>query len=119
MVSENSPNLKSQSVTSSSGWGGRRKLPYAFTEHGAIMAATVLNSERAVKASLYVVRAFVALRQALASHKEVSRKLDQLEARIDGHDSALADIIGAIRQLMEPPPARKRKVIGFRPRAAK
>ena len=78
------------------------------------MAASVLNSERAVKASIHVVRAFVALRQMLASHKELSKKLDALESRLDGHDRDLAAIVSAIRQLMEPPPARKHKVIGFR-----
>jgi hypothetical protein len=112
---DSGPNLKSQIVTSSLAWGGRRKLPYAFTEHGAIMAASVLNSERAVKASIHVVRAFVALRHVLASHKELAKQLEALESRLDGHDRDLAAIVAAIRQLMEPPPARKRKTIGFRP----
>ena len=111
--------LRSQIVTSKKGRGGRRYLPYVFTEHGAIMAASVLNSERAVKASIHVVRAFVALRQMLVSHKELAGKLAELESRLDGHDRDLADIVNAIRQLMAPPPARRRKVIGFHTRSAR
>ncbi len=88
-------------------------MPYVFTEHGAIMAASVLNSERAVKASINVVRAFVALRRVLASHKELAHKLDELERRIDRHDGEIAALLDAIRALMTPPPARRRKVIGF------
>lgn len=83
------------------------------------MAASVLNSERAVKASIHVVRAFVALRQMLVAHKELAKKLDAIESRLDGHDRDLAAIVGAIRQLMTPPPARRSKVIGFKPARAK
>jgi hypothetical protein len=82
--------LKSQFATSSSsakGWGGRRKKPLAFTEHGAIMAATVLNSPRAVQMSVYVVRAFVKLRQVLASHSELSRRLQTLERSVAALDA--------------------------------
>ncbi len=107
--------LKSQFATSS--WGGRRKLPYAFTEHGAIQAATVLNSRRAVEVSVYVVRAFVQLRGAFAAHRELAARLDQLEARIERklttHDQALAGILDAIRQLMQPPEPPKKRRIGF------
>ena len=99
-----------------SGRGGRRYLPYAFTEHGAIMAATVLNSPRAVEMSVYVVRAVVKLRELLASNKELARRLDELEARIEKklatHDQAIAAILSAIRQLMNPPPPKHRP-IGF------
>jgi len=87
--------------------------PYAFTEHGVIMAASVLNSERAVEVSLYVVRAFIRLRQALASHKELARKLNDLTRRVDTHDHEIAALIDAIRELMAPPPEPKRKRIGF------
>jgi len=108
-------NLKSQFATSS--WGGRRKLPLAFTEHGAIMAAMVLNSPRATEVSVYVVRAFVQLRDTLVAHKELAQRLDQLEAKIQRklvtHDQAIAGILDAIRQLMAPPPAPKRRPIGF------
>lgn len=108
-------NLKSQFATSS--WGGRRKRPLAFTEHGAIMAAMVLNSPRATEVSVYVVRAFVQLRDTLLAHKELAQRLDQLEARIErklsSHDQAIAGILDAIRQLMAPPPAPKKRAIGF------
>lgn len=107
-------NLKSQSATSS--WGGRRKLPFAFTEHGALMAATILNSPRAVEVSVYVVRAFVQLRDLLAGNKELARRLVDLERhltrKLADHDQAIADILDAIRQLMNPPQPPKRP-IGF------
>lgn len=89
-------------------------LPHAFTEHGAIMAANVLNSPRAVEVGVYVVRAFVKLRQFLATHKELAQKLAELEQRVDGHDDAIRQLIEAIRQLMAPPPEPKRRGrIGF------
>jgi hypothetical protein len=87
-------------------------LPYAFTEHGAIMAASVLNTPRAIEASLFVVRAFVKLREMLATHKELARKLTELEARLAGHDEQIQTIFEAIRQLMAPPD-RPPKKIGF------
>ena len=107
-------NLRCQIGTSSQ-WGGRRYAPYAFTEHGAIMAASVLNSERAVRVSVYVVRAFVRLRQALAAHKELGRKLAALEGHLDRHDEEIAALLEAIRELMAPLPAPRRGRIGFRP----
>jgi len=89
-------------------------LPYAFTEHGAIMAASVLNSPRAVEMSIYVVRAFVQLRELLSSNKNLARRLDQLEARIEKklatHDDAIAAMLSAIRQLMNPPPPKHRGI---------
>ena len=85
-------------------------LPYAFTEHGAIMLATVLNSPVAVQSSIHIVRAFVRLRQMLASNTELARKLDAIEKKYDAHFKVVFD---AIRQLMSPPEAKKRKV-GFR-----
>jgi phage regulator Rha-like protein len=88
--------------------------PYAFTEHGAIMAANVLNSERAIEASVYVVRAFVKLREMLASHKELAGKLKELEERLDSHDHDIRALVAAIRQLMTPPAKQKRE-IGFNP----
>lgn len=91
------------------------KLPYAFTEHGAIMAANVLNSKQAVQASLQVVRAFVKLRQMLVSNVELARKLEQLEKK---YDKRFKIVFDAIRQLMTPPPV-KAKQIGFRPKALK
>jgi len=107
-----SVNLTSQNATSSGGHGGRRYRPYAFTEHGAVMLASVLNSKIAVEASIQVVRAFVRLRQVLATHKELAAKLAELEARIEGHDENITALFEAIRQLMTPP-AKPRKPIGF------
>jgi hypothetical protein len=104
--------LRSQIVTSNEGRGGRRYLPYAFTEHGAIMAATVLNSERAVEMSVFVVRAFVRLREMLATNRKLAGKIDELENRLDTHDSTITELIDAIKELMTPDdPPRKR--IGF------
>jgi len=110
--------LRSQFATLKTGRGQHRKyLPYAFTEHGAIMAATVLNSPRAVEVSIYVVRAFVQLRELLAGHKELAKRLNQLEARMERklmtQDQAIAGILDAIRQLMAPPPVPKKRPIGF------
>jgi hypothetical protein len=99
-------------VTSNGGRGGRRYLPYAFTEHGAIMAATVLNSKRAIEMSIFVVRAFVGMRQALAVNQHVVSKLSELEARLDSHDDEIQDLVEAIRELMVPLPASTRR-IGF------
>ena len=106
-------NLKSQFATSSSGWGGRRKLPYAFSEHGAVMAATVLNSERAVAGSVYVVRAFIKLRQMLAPYKELTKKLEQLEKKLQTHDKQIVTLVQAIRLLMPPPDAKPKRPFGF------
>lgn len=107
--------LRSQ-IATSKGRGGRRYLPWAFTEHGAIMLASVLNSDRAVQMSISVVRAFVGMREQLAAHKELSKKLEELEHRVSGHDEAIGNLFEAIRQLVEaPPPAlpEDRPKIGF------
>jgi hypothetical protein len=87
-------------------------LPKVFTEHGAIMLASVLNSQRAVDASVYVVRAFVRLREVLASHKDLAQKLKELESKMEGYDGQIKDIIEAINQLLLPPEKPKRQ-IGF------
>jgi phage regulator Rha-like protein len=89
-------------------------LPYAFTEHGAIMAANVLNSPQAVKMSVFVVRAFIKLRELLSTHKELTYKLAQLEQKLQNHDESIRSLVVAIRQLMTPPETRRRP-IGFRP----
>jgi phage regulator Rha-like protein len=112
-------NLRSQIATSSSDHGGRRYLPHAFTEHGAIMAATVLNSKRAIEMSLFVVRAFVRMREASAANRQIVAKLAELERRLERHDGDIQQLIEAIRELMEPEPANPRR-IGFEaPRLAK
>jgi hypothetical protein len=94
-------------------------LPYAFTEHGAIMAATVLNSIEAVNASLFVVRAFIKLRELLASHEELRQKLDSLERKLSEHDEKFAVVFDAIRQLMdggEEPDGTPEHPFGFHPK---
>lgn len=88
-------------------------LPYAFTEHGALMLGNVLKSERAVEVSLHVVRAFVRLRELVAGHKELAQKLNQLERKVGAHDKAIAEIINAIRELMVPAEPKKKRPIGF------
>jgi hypothetical protein len=114
LTTEEFANLKSRFATSS--WGGRRKRPLAFTEHGAVQAATILNSPRAVEMSVYVVRAFVKLREVLSTNRELARRFERLESRLDSklteHDEAIAAILSAIRELMRPrdPP---RRGIGF------
>jgi len=118
LTSEEFSGLISQIVTSNVGRGGRRKLPLAFTEHGALMAASVLNSPRAVEVSVYVVRAFVRMREMLAAHEELSEKLAELESRVDGHDENISALMEAIRQLLAPPDPPHRG-IGFRVRERK
>ncbi|MDQ3181649.1 MAG: ORF6N domain-containing protein [Acidobacteriota bacterium] len=111
LTKEEFDNLRSQFVTSSStSYGGRRYLPYVFTEHGAIMAANVLNSEQAVVASVQVVRAFVKLRQILASNADLARKVEELEKKYDANFKVVFE---AIRKLMLPPPNLKKRKIGY------
>lgn len=105
--------LKSQFARSSGTHGGRRKAPIAFTEHGALMATTVLKTPRAVEVSLYVVRAFIRLRELLSTHTELSQKVAELEGRLDTHDEEIALLMQAIQQLLSPPPTPERK-LGFR-----
>ena len=106
--------LRSQSVISKgTGRGGRRYAPFAFTEHGAIMAATVLNSPRAIEMSVYVVRAFVQLRDTFSAKGEIVKRLDQLERKVGTHDRAILEILQALRQLTQPPEVPKRRRIGF------
>ena len=105
--------LRSQIVTSKSGRGGRRYAPYAFTEHGAVMAATVLRSERAVAVSIVVVRAFVRLRKALAAHGDLARKLAELEQK---YDQQFQVVFQAIREILDGPqvePKQRGSGIGF------
>ncbi len=112
--------LTSQIAMSKKGRGGRRTLPYAFTEHGAVMAANILNSERAVQMSIFVVRAFIKMRQTLAASKALTDKLNELEkkltGRLDVHEKVIAYVLGELKKLMEPPPLprSKRRQIGFR-----
>ena len=101
--------LRSQIATSKGGRGGRRYAPYVFTEQGVAMLSTVLNSERAIRVNIEIMRAFVRLRQLLASNDRLARKLEALEKKYDAQFKVVFD---AIRQLMSPPEPKKRK-IGF------
>lgn len=110
-------NLKSQSVISRS-WGGRRHIPRVFTEHGAVMLAAVLNSDRAVAASLHVVDAFVRLRVVTDANRALAKKLDELADKVGEHDRAFAVVFHELRQLTMPAPEEEkpRRRIGYRPR---
>jgi hypothetical protein len=112
LTAEEAGALRSQNATLKAGRGRHRKyLPFAFTEHGAIMAASVLNSATAIEVSVYVVRAFVKLRELVLAHRDLARKLDALEQRYDAQFKVVFD---AIRQLMAPPPdTARRGKIGF------
>lgn len=90
-----------------------KALPCAFTEHGAIMAASVLSSQRAVEMSVFVVRAFVKLRQSVLQHAELSRRLEELERRLGSHDQQIVALVEVIRRLMSPAPVPRRRRIGF------
>jgi len=104
--------LRSQIVISKKKRGGRRYRPYAFTEHGAIMAATVLSSARAIEMSVWVVRAFVRLREMLATNRQLAAKRSELEKRLQTHDGAIVSLIQAIKELSTPEQPVRRK-IGF------
>ena len=108
------PILISQFAIPNSEHGGRRQLPWAFTEHGAIMLATVLSSAVAIEASVRVVRAFVHLREMLASNKQLAVKFAELERRLDANDEAVKTLFDAIRELLKPNPSEAaRREIGF------
>lgn len=122
LTDEEAAVLRSQIVTSKPGRGGKRYAPYAFTEHGAIMAATVLNSPRAVQASVFVVRAFVRMRQTLTAQKEFAEKLAEFERKLATHDVAIREVVEAIKQLAALPEpaddegAPPKNGIGFLPK---
>jgi len=114
MTDEEDSSLRSQTATLEPGRGRHRKyLPYAFTEHGAIMAASVLNSPKAIEMSILVVRAFVKLRNILATHRQLVTKLGELERKLSSHDQKIIVLFDAIREMMARPVRRRR--IGFRP----
>lgn len=106
--------LRSQIVTSNKSRGGRRSLPYAFTEEGVAMLSSVLRSSRAIKVNIAIMRTFVRLRQFFISQKDLARKLDEIERKLGEHDHNFQIVFEAIRQLMHPPVPRKRRRIGFR-----
>ncbi len=100
-------------IGTSKGRGGRRKLPRVFTEHGALMAGMILNSPRAVAMSVYVVRAFVRMRDALLGRTGMEKRLAEIERTLVGHDAALKDLYRKIKPLLLPPPETPRRAIGF------
>jgi hypothetical protein len=103
----------------SSGYGGRRKLPRVFTEHGAIMAAMILNSKRAVAMSVYVIRAFVNMRQEFLANATLEARLEKIEKTLLSHDAALRDVIQRLRPLLLPPSDPPKRRIGFNPESKK
>lgn len=90
-----------------------KSLPYAFTEHGAVMVASVINSPRAVEVSVFIVRVFIKLRQTISDHKELSRKINQLEKKLIEHDQQIVSLLNAIKQLISPKDPPKKRQIGF------
>jgi len=110
LTGEEVRSLRSQIATSKPGRGGARYRPYAFTEQGVAMLSTVLNSERAIEVNIAIIRAFVRLREILSTHKDLARKLDELEKK---YDENFRVVFAAIRQLMEPPDPPKKGRIGF------
>lgn len=112
LMREEVANLRRQFGTSSS-WGGRRSLPYAFTEQGVAMLSGVLHSGRAIEVNIAIMRAYVRLREILATNKELAAKLAEHDKKLGDHDEKFQIVFEAIRQLMAPPPAPKRRRIGF------
>lgn len=104
--------LRSQFVTSS--WGGRRYLPYAFTEQGVAMLSSVLKSRQAIEVNIRIMRTFVRFKAFLLAHKELAKKLDKLSSKIEKHDEEIESIFSAIRRLMQFP-EKPRRMIGFQP----
>ncbi len=113
LTKEEVEDLTSQSAMSKPGSGGRRTLPWAFTEHGALQASNVLNSPRAIAMSVYVIRAFIRLREVLAENQVMAKRMADVEKTLVTHDAALRDIYQKIRPLLLPPPDPPRKKIGF------
>lgn len=104
-------NLKSQNATSS--WGGRRKIPFVFTEHGVLMLSSVLNSERAIQVNIQIMRIYARLREMLMSNKDILLKLEKLERRVIKHDQDIRVVFGYLRQLLNPK-AKVMRQIGFK-----
>ena len=110
ITDEEAERLRCQTGISKRGRGGRRYLPYVFTEQGVAMLSSVLNSERAIQVNIAIMRVFVRLREMMATHKELAFKLIELEERLEGHDEQIQNIFEAIRQLMTPPEPPRKKI---------
>lgn len=95
------------------GWGGRRKLPYAFTEHGVLMLSSVLNSETAIKVNIQIMRIYIRMRKLFLSNREILHKLEQVEHMVEKHDEQLETVFEHLEELLVPP-AAERSPIGFR-----
>jgi len=113
LTKEESTNLISHFAISS--WGGTRKLPFVFTQEGVAMLSSVLNSQRAIKVNIQIMRAFVKLKELLLTHKDLAIKIDMLERKYDDHDQKIKAIFEAIKKLLEPPPAKDKIITGFQP----
>jgi hypothetical protein len=114
LTAEEADSLRSQFVTSSDARGGRRYLPYVFTEQGVAMLSSVLNSKRAVHVNIAIMRAFVKLREVMGTHKELARKIEALERKYLEHDEELQIVFRAIKKLLEPAPGPPKRRIGYR-----
>jgi len=112
LTKEEFENLKSQNATSS--WGGRRKLPSAFTEHGVLMLSSVLNSERAVSVNIQIMRIYTKMRELLLTHKDILLKLEQLERQTLQNTEDIQVVFDHLRQLLMPAEQAERRRIGFR-----
>jgi hypothetical protein len=113
LTDQEADSLRSQIATSNAGRGGRRYLPYAFTELGVAMLSSVLNSERAVQMNIVIMRAFVRMREMLATHKDLAEKIEKLERTQKQHGSILVAVVQDIQKLKTPPPQPPRRRIGF------
>jgi hypothetical protein len=111
---EEADSLRFQTETSKTGRGGRRYLPYVFTEQGIAMLSSVLNSDRAVLVNIAIMRAFVKLREIMSTHKDLAHKIDALEGKYAKHDQQIQIVFDAIKRLLQPPVSPKRRM-GFRP----
>ncbi|HEY4108180.1 ORF6N domain-containing protein [Puia sp.] len=111
LTAEEVTNLRSQNATSS--WGGRRVAPYAFTEHGVLMLSSVLNSKRAIKVNIQIMRIYTKMRELLLTHKDILLKLEQLENQVSQNSEDIQTIFAALKELLNPP-HQSRLRIGFR-----
>lgn len=111
VTKEEIDSLRSQNATSNR--GGRRYLPYVFTQEGVAMLSSVLNSERAIQVNILIMRAFIKLREILLTHKDLAAKIEALENKYAEHDQTIKEIFQAIKQLLEPPPVKEKRITGF------